>query len=173
MIFEEIEYYKISDWEDYYISKCGKVLSTKGKKPRILKPGTDKKGYKNVDLRSNGKRNTLKIHRLVAKAFLQNYTEDLHVDHKNNVKTNNNLTNLRMVTVSENNRNVLKFVGVRKSLNKKQGTYRYIAHWTDDAGKICTKSFAVNKYGEELAHQKATEVRQEMVTKYYNRPSLS
>ena len=172
MIFEEIEYYKISDWEDYYISKCGKVLSTKGKTPRILKFGTDRYGYHYVNLCSNGKRKVMKVHRLVAKVFLQNYTEDLQVDHKNNDKTNNNLTNLRMTTSSDNNRNRLKAVGVIKLFDKRRGTYNYQVSWFDDTGKRHRKSFSVIKYGDEIAHQKATELRQEMVTKYYNRPQL-
>tara|TARA_R110002153_G_scaffold249491_1_gene405839 strand:- start:90 stop:611 length:522 start_codon:yes stop_codon:yes gene_type:complete len=172
MIFEEIEYYNITGYEEYYISKCGKVLSTKGKTPRILKHGANQKGYKNVNLHSNGKRKYMFVHRLVAKAFLQDYTEDLQVDHKDNNKTNNNLTNLRMATQSGNSRNCLKAVGVIKNFNKKKGTYRYIAKWTDDTGKPCTKTFSVIKYGEELSKQKATELRQEMVDKYYNRPQL-
>ena len=173
MIFEEIEYNKISDWEDYYISKCGKVLSTKYKKSRILKPCTNKTGYKRVLLSSNGKGKHIFVHRLVAKTFLEDYTEDLQVDHKDNDKTNNNLTNLRMATQSENQRNMLKAVGVCKYFDKRRGTYSYIVQWYDDTGKPFSRSFSVNKYGEELAHQKATEVRQEMVTKYYNRPELS
>ena len=172
MIFEEIEYYEISDWEDYYISKCGKVLSTKGKTPRVRKFAMNKDGYKTVNLRSNGKRKNMKVHRLVAKAFLQNYTEDLQVDHKDNNKTNNNLTNLRMATRSDNCRNVLKAVGVLKCFDKRRGTYNYQVSWFGDTGKRHRKSFSVNKYGEELAKQKATDVRQEMVDKYYNRPSL-
>ena len=174
MIFEEIQYYNIPDWENYYISKCGKILSTKYKTPRVLKFFTNKKdGYKIVVLCSNGKTKGMLVHRLVTKAFLQDYTEDLHVDHKDNDKTNNNLTNLRMVTVSDNSRNCLKFSGVCKIFVKRDGTCRYCTSWYDDIGKRHHKSFSVNKYGEELAKQKATELRQEMVTKYYNRPSLS
>jgi len=112
------------------------------------------------------------VHRLVAKAFLQNYTEDLQVDHKDNDKTNNNLSNLRMVTNSDNSRNVLKSVGVHKSFDKKSGTYHYVAQWVDDTGKKRSKTFAVIKYGEDVAHQKALDIRQEMITKYYNRPQL-
>jgi len=57
MIFEEIEYYNITGWEDYYISKCGKVFSTKRKIPRILKLKMDRNGYMRVPLSSNGKKN--------------------------------------------------------------------------------------------------------------------
>tara|TARA_R110002153_G_scaffold124664_1_gene271269 strand:- start:343 stop:864 length:522 start_codon:yes stop_codon:yes gene_type:complete len=172
MIFEEIEYTEITDYENYYISRCAKVLSTKGRKPRILKPRTIKIGYKIVSLYSNGKEKNMTVHRIVAKTFLQDYTEDLDVDHKDNDKANNNLTNLRMATKSENQRNRLKAVGVYKLFVKRYGTYRYETQWIDDIDKRHTKSFAVNKYGEELAKQKATEFRQEMVTKYYNRPQL-
>lgn len=38
---------------------------------KILKPGTDKKGYKHVVLTKNGKQLTTKIHRIVAMMFLE------------------------------------------------------------------------------------------------------
>jgi len=173
MIFEEIQYYEITDYENYYVSRCGKILSTKYKKPRVLKPGTNRYGYHHVVFFSNGKGKNMSVHRLVAMSFLQNYTEDLQVDHKDNNKTNNNLTNLRMVTQSVNCRNVLKAVGVFKDFIKQRDAYSYNAQWVDDAGKTHRRGFAVNKYGEDVARQKATELRQEMVDKYYNRPAIS
>jgi len=45
---------------------------------------------------------TKKIHRLVAKAFIDNYSEYLQVNHKNCVKHDNRLENLEMVTQSQN-----------------------------------------------------------------------
>jgi hypothetical protein len=106
IIYNEIEFYPIPDYEAYFISKCGKVLSTRGNKngscdikyTKILKP-TICRGYNRVGLFfKNNKKFFKTVHRLVAMTFLKDYNEILQVDHKDNNKLNNNLKNLRMVT---------------------------------------------------------------------------
>jgi len=44
-----------------------------------------------------------KVHRLVAEAFLPDYSEDLQVDHINGIRSDNRPVNLRMATCSTNN----------------------------------------------------------------------
>lgn len=46
------------------------------------------------------------VHRLIAEAFISNYSSTLHVDHINGVRTDNRLCNLRMVTQHQNNLNL-------------------------------------------------------------------
>lgn len=169
VIYNEIEFLPILNFEGYFASQCGKVLSIRGN-AKILKPRVNSNGYEYLNLYKNNKRETKKIHRLVAMTFLEDYTEDLSVDHKDNNKLNNNLDNLRMVTPSDNNRNKKNAVGVCKDLDKRQNHYNWRAHWRDETGKSKNKSFSVNKYGELFAYLLATEYRQEMVDKYYNRP---
>ena len=159
----EIQYREIPNFEGYLISKCGKILSAKFIIPREMKTDLNK-GYKRVCLsRKNVKKNML-IHRLLAMTFLKNYTEDLQVDHKDNNPLNNNLSNLRMVTPRDNYRNKLKFEGVFRD------KYYWRAYYRDDH-KPQIRYFNVNTYGEIFAYLLATECREEMVDKYYNRPS--
>ena len=178
MFFEGIEYYQIPNFEGYYISKCGKVLSTRPingvgecniKYARILIPSIDK-CYKRIGLRKNKKKKTMFIHRLLAMTFLEDYSEDLQVDHKDNNRANNNLSNLRMVTRSDNERNKLSAVGFTRKYDKRDKMYNYRAYWTDDKGTCKESGFSVKKYGEVFAYLLAYNKREEMVAKYYNRP---
>jgi hypothetical protein len=77
------------------------------KKMRKMKCSIDNKGYVVVKLSTGGESKTHKVHRLIAKTFLQDYSEDLEVDHIDRCKTNNRLDNLRMVNRSQNMQNKL------------------------------------------------------------------
>ena len=94
---------EIKDYENYMISDEGQVFSIKSHK--FLKPRIDNGGYYFVGLYNNGIRKHLKIHNLVAKAFLDNNGNKRCVDHINNIKTDNRLKNLRFVSSSENSHN--------------------------------------------------------------------
>ena len=68
---------------------------------KILKQRNNQ-GYKIVHL--NGK--YLRVHRLVAEAFIPNPENKPYVDHKNNIRDDNRIDNLRWATIKENNQNV-------------------------------------------------------------------
>jgi hypothetical protein len=61
---------RIEGYDNYEVSNYGDVMITHNGK--ILKQRKRKDGYKDTGLRKNGKVHTLNIHRLVAKAFLNN-----------------------------------------------------------------------------------------------------
>lgn len=90
----------------YYICTCGKVISTYYSKIRILKPSENRaNGYKQVSLRTiNNNDITVKIHRLVAIAFVYNPDpiNNIHVNHLDEDKTNNCYINLEWSTVKHN-----------------------------------------------------------------------
>lgn len=118
----------IDGFEDYFISNLGNVKSKKNGKEIILKQHLSKKGYLSVGL-FKVKRNTKRIHQLVAIAF-HNHVPDGHnviVDHIDNDKLNNNANNLQLISVRENTskdqfrrNHTSKYVGVSwyKTLNK-------------------------------------------------------
>lgn len=91
---------EIAGFENYMVSNLGRVYSKKS--GLILKPGMDKKGYLRVSFYEHGKSSTYKLHRLVAKAFIENPDDLPQVNHKNEDKTDNRVENLEWCTNSYN-----------------------------------------------------------------------
>jgi len=95
-------------WEDVYqypnyqVSTSGRVISFARGEGRLLKPCLDGKGYPRVVLYNDQGRKTVFIHRLVAGAFITNPDNLRDVNHKDSVRTNNNVTNLEWVSQADN-----------------------------------------------------------------------
>lgn len=92
------EYKDIEGYEGLYqVSNLGNVKSLdndKERKDKILKPAKLKNGYLQVTLCKEGKRKIYKIHRLVAQTFIENPNNLPQINHKDEDKTNNHITNL-------------------------------------------------------------------------------
>ena len=88
----------------YIVRKRGtKSENTYHVKGRILRPGLDSvTGYYGIKLCKNGIKESFKIHRLVAVAFIENTYDKKYINHKNSIRTDNNVSNLEWVTQSEN-----------------------------------------------------------------------
>lgn len=69
IIYNSIEFTQIKDYEDYYVSRCGKILSNKFNKFKILKLKIDKSGYKHASLNQK----YYLVHRLVGLTFIFNH----------------------------------------------------------------------------------------------------
>jgi hypothetical protein len=70
-------------------------------------------------------RKPIKLHRLVAMFHLDDYSEDLQVNHKNGIKNDNRVENLEMATNSQNQIhawNKLDSSSRLNKLNKRRGT---------------------------------------------------
>ena len=88
----------------YQVSNLGRVKSLKFGKERILKPGRKKIGYLIVLLYdNNGICKWFRIHRLVAEAFIPNPNNLPEVNHKDEDKSNNRVSNLEWCTRQYNN----------------------------------------------------------------------
>jgi hypothetical protein len=88
----------------YEVSNLGRVRSIPGyyRAGTILAPITNPRGYLNVKLYVNQEQLTRNIHRLVASAFIENLLNLPDVHHKDNVKSNNVVTNLEWKTKLDN-----------------------------------------------------------------------
>lgn len=99
------------EWRDivgyeglYKISSHGRVKSyhARYKKPRILKTSMTTTGYRKVELAKNKVKKSLKVHRLVAEAFIPNKENKPYVNHLDSNPLNNNVENLEWCTQKEN-----------------------------------------------------------------------
>ena len=94
----------IKGYEGHYqVSNNGRVKSLKQGKEKILKPVRDTKGYLAVQLCKNGEIKRCFVHRLVAQTFIQNPNNLPHINHKDEVKTNNSVQNLEWCSAKYNN----------------------------------------------------------------------
>ena len=104
----------ISGFEGYYqVSDRGRVRSLdrkvwdkgrssfRSQKGKVLKHG-DVHGYRFVILHKGGKPTHMRVHRLVAEAFIPNPKKLEYVNHKDENKSNNRLGNLEWCTAKYN-----------------------------------------------------------------------
>jgi hypothetical protein len=124
---------EIKDYENLYeININGEIRSVKriGTKGKYLKFYKNKDGYYQVQLCKNGKRKTHFVHILMAKTFL-NYNSLLQVNHINEIKTDNRLENLEMISQLENlnhgtrNKRISEANKNRKDMSKRIIAYKY------------------------------------------------
>ena len=104
------------EWKDilgfegiYQVSNLGRIKSLEkidalGRKveEKILKPHPNGNGYYNVGLCKNSKVRFYQVHSLVYEAFNGQIPENMQVNHINEVKTDNRLENLNLMTPKEN-----------------------------------------------------------------------
>lgn len=108
---------EIPGFEEYIINEEGRIFDTI-KNRFLITNAVNGVGYKVVNLRSNGKRKYVYIHRLLAICFLDNPKNYSIVDHINMNKLDNCLTNLRWSSYSENSLNCRRSINAKKNNNK-------------------------------------------------------
>jgi hypothetical protein len=100
--------------EAYQVSNLGRVRSkdrivtskrykNRHETGRVLRQRFDKDGYLTFNAKWNGRSQLLKVHREVAKAFINNPNNLPCIDHINGIRHMNVVSNLRWCTVKQNN----------------------------------------------------------------------
>ena len=109
-IIDSEEWKAIEDFPNYEISTKGNIRTKEYidarnhiRQSKLLNKQVNNIGYEYVILSNEiVKHKTLTVHRLMAKTFLDDYSDTLNVNHINGIKTDNRIENLEMVTHSEN-----------------------------------------------------------------------
>lgn len=89
----------------YQVSNLGRVKSlenNKTKKEKILKPKKMENGYLRVVLHKNREKKYFQVHRLVYETFVGEIPDGMQCNHINEIKSDNRLENLNLMTPKEN-----------------------------------------------------------------------
>ncbi len=152
---------------DYAISIFGRVKSIE--REIIMKNGLSKtikesirkpeivRGYLIVDLYDDkGHRKNFQIHRLVAENFIDNPESLPFVNHKDENKLNNNVSNLEWCTASYNNTYGKGFLKRKQSHSKTKTKYKYVAYKDGKVfGEYLHKDLKQNGYAQGAVYQAA------------------
>lgn len=92
------EWRVITEFPNYSVSNLGNVINNKTNRNMKL---NNKGGYYNISLKNNNCRKSLKVHRLVALAFIENPENKKTVNHKNKNKLDNTVKNLEWATMED------------------------------------------------------------------------
>lgn len=107
---------ELDDLPNYEISNRGRLRNKNTL--RILKTRVSKLGYEHITITYGGEKYFRAIHRLVAKAFLINPGNKPEVNHIDENKLNNHVSNLEWMTKSENINHGTRNERVAKAVSK-------------------------------------------------------
>lgn len=163
--------YQVSDMGN--VKSLSREMLLKGEYPiiikeKILKPSRLSNGYLILGLSKNGFIKKITVHTLVAMVFLNHKpdgTNKICVDHINNIKTDNRLVNLQLISQRENTskdkkNGTSKYVGVcwKKSKNKFEaqikvdGKNKYLGLFTDEHEAHLVYQKALNEHKNKFTH---------------------
>ena len=146
----------------YEINRNGQIRNSRFVAKKNLSIQKTKSGYYEVKLYS--KKDSFSVHIFIHRAlclmFLPNLEPETRtlVDHKDRVRTNNSLSNLRWVTITENNKNL-----ERGKVNKDALFYEYSDKEKNNIIRVYTGDEIIARFGKEYKR-----FRKEFIRKKYN-----
>ena len=129
---------QVKSFDRYVKYSNGRIHLHKGK---VLSPIKDRDGYLQVNLCYSGRINSIKVHRLVAQAFIPNPDNLPQVNHKDENKTNNCVENLEWCDSKYNNN-----YGTRK--DKVRETAIKNGYWNSLRSSLRRKEYYKKYYQE-------------------------
>ena len=109
--------FRATKFDGYFVNAEGDVLSLKSKTPRLLSQVTVN-GYKMVIMYNDGKTHLEYVHRLVAELFIDNPNNYNEINHIDENKANNNVDNLewcsRKYNINYGTRNLKQSMAMKK-----------------------------------------------------------
>ena len=115
----------VKTFPDYSVSTNGKIKSNKTGK--VLKTFINTRGYEQITLYKEKKKYGPIVHRLVLESFVGEIDKQMVPNHIDGDKLNNNLSNLEIVTISQNNKHAFR-IGLKKPtkcFGTSNGMYRH------------------------------------------------
>ena len=131
----------VPGYEEYRVFQDGRIWSHARMPGIFLKPRLDSSGYFQVTLFRDKVGKRMRVHRLIAMAYIVNPDNKLEVDHINRHRSDNRISNLRWVTHSENGQNK------GKQANNKSGYKNICYDKANDRWKF-NKSINNKKYNK-------------------------
>lgn len=118
MNIEKLNLKPVKDFDGYYVSECGKIVSKKQKSPRIMTTWLGSSGYEMLKLSKDGELYWRQVHRLVGEAFVPNPNNLPEIHHKDNNPVNNHYSNLEWITRKDNLRHSYKTMSPTRNFKK-------------------------------------------------------
>ena len=133
----------IKGFEDYQVTDDGRIWSKKSN--MFLEQRLDKDGYPRISIHKDGKVDTLKVHQLVAEAFIPNPENKPIVGHLKKLpngledKTANEVWNLAWMTYAENNTYGTRIERVREKVRgqKRPHISEIMKNRIDESTPVC------------------------------------
>lgn len=153
----------IADFPNYEVSSLGRIRRTnttaRWKAGKILNERRNDEGYLRVVLYASGATKTKMVHRLVAAAFISEIPEKMVINHKNGIKHDNRVSNLEIVSISENTKHGFRVLGRAAPIHPSHGTSHGNAKLTDDDIREIRLRYSQGVTQVKLAEQFGTNQR--------------